>query len=869
MLPPIPAKGLWLPALVAVCLSITPVQSRPEGSVACLTVDRCKNQYNTLNPGGYFYEGPNWPAKGCFRKGSNIYFGTEGTDEEMEHADLPPALERVWCEVETDAPTPSPSRAPSRGPTSSPSTSPSIDPLASGATGLGQHAIDLGMDGPSSGPATGPGTETASGEVSGDPIANYLRSPDGDEVPTAGNTPYFVLGTVLSVGVALLAMYAVKLRSTRRTTREREMDDEDELDLASEAAQENFPTYIEVDNESTGTDDRSFSFFRTIREALSDSTDIVDNTRKGKQQRSDMSTISGTTLPSRWHSNDQPASDRSAKTQSSLTRQMDTFVNPRSTEEESAKQSQEESIYERVIGSFWGQSPDESESSGYSQSQFTGDESYYSSARASRRMSSGTLFTGDSGTSRYSGDTQVIYSFTLPPAPLLTITHHLLGATPPHLTMRRRQATATSGDNGIFIIGHVESTGEKSKYGRGGRWNLCSTLMAMLGVLIITGYLMLSKAARGDEKTAARPPPPKGQGFNPPVRIPRRLIFTYKYNLLAPASGAPPMAPKDPLTANVLNTIDKYEKQWKEMDAKSGVRGKKKEEVVVSFLSDEGCVDVIQKTEPRLVDHFTRETRGDFKADICRVAELYQYGGFYFDIDIGAVEPLHDFEGFYLPSGTNNSPQFQLDQLKKRGRRALTVPTNDDIVTFASIFNGQGRFFQAFTAATPKHPVLKKALDYMVGYYRGTLEEMLPEYIIEYLKGKSKGRVPTRERPGGMGAGPFTLSIAHRSTTDEEWEEYVSSLMKEHGYERAKPPEPDGPGAKLRHSRYLYEASLESDSMREVRAFKEIPLQDAAYEKKVHWCNFVCFAGHRVYFYSRVPGSKGCPEEKRMKPPYH
>lgn len=71
--------------------------------------------------------------------------------------------------------------------------------------------------------------------------------------------------------------------------------------------------------------------------------------------------------------------------------------------------------------------------------------------------------------------------------------------------------------------------------------------------------------------------------------------------------------------------------------------------------------------------------------------------------------------------------------------------------------------------------------------------------------------------------------------------------------------------SKRRYARFLYEISLEDEEVKKAGMWADVPLQDANYTKKIHWCNYVCFGGDAVYFYSRVPGSKGCPEEKRLK----
>mmetsp|Transcript_29220 Transcript_29220/g.61658 ORF Transcript_29220/g.61658 Transcript_29220/m.61658 type:complete len:476 (+) Transcript_29220:133-1560(+) len=363
--------------------------------------------------------------------------------------------------------------------------------------------------------------------------------------------------------------------------------------------------------------------------------------------------------------------------------------------------------------------------------------------------------------------------------------------------------------------------------------------------------------------------PPPNRNPDPPT-IPRRLIFTYKYNLIAPTKDDPPFSFADPLTSNVLNTISTYQSFWETKDANKAKStsnqdtntNPKKEEVVVSFLSDSACLDVITKVEPRLSKHFEGEDKGEFKADICRVAELYVHGGYYFDIDIGVVKPIN-FDIFPLPS---SKPDIFYN-LKAINDTSLQQPSSkEDIVTFASIWNKKGRFFQAFTAATPGHPVLKRSLEYMVAYYEDTLGEVLPKFLMKFLNGlRGRNPIPNRKYPGGMGIGPLTLMLAQRATTDEEWEEYVMNLMKERGYNTSKASESEKPRnvpAKTRYARYLYEISLEEKYIEEKGLFSNVPLQDAEYQKKNQWCNYICFAGPEVYFYSRVRGSKGCPLEK-------
>ena len=375
------------------------------------------------------------------------------------------------------------------------------------------------------------------------------------------------------------------------------------------------------------------------------------------------------------------------------------------------------------------------------------------------------------------------------------------------------------------------------------------------------------------------------RGSSPP-RIPRRLIFTNKYNLIAPSKNDPPFNGDDPLTANVLRTVGRYREYWDAEDAAERSRSSpseasgKNDEMVVSFLSDDDCVAIITEAEPRLVEKFRGEKRGEFKGDICRVAELYVYGGYYFDIDIGVYEPLH-LDDLHLPR--ERVPDITLRYLKMATTdelMKLMKGGRDDLVTFSTVVNKQGRFFQAFTAAMPRHPVMERSLQYMVAYYDGTLEQVLPQDILDrYRKQVPPFEVPSRTKPNGMGLGPYTMSVAYNSIKDDGlgpytmsvaynsikddvWEQYIRDVMKDHGYV-SENGNVEGIEAKRRYSRFLYEISLQWKELEELGLFRDIPLQDAEYKKKVQWCNFVCVDGDRVYFYSRVPGSRGCPLEKK------
>ena len=410
-------------------------------------------------------------------------------------------------------------------------------------------------------------------------------------------------------------------------------------------------------------------------------------------------------------------------------------------------------------------------------------------------------------------------------------------------------------DDGIFILGS-SLVDENEKYGR--QRHRCNAVVATFGgivmiatVLVLNGRPQTSLTTsigggvdNGNATSHKQPPSypstsdkhdtapsnERMRGSSPP-RIPRRLIFTNKYNLIAPSKNDPPFNGDDPLTANVLRTVGRYREYWDAEDAAERSRSSpseasgKNDEMVVSFLSDDDCVAIITEAEPRLVEKFRGEKRGEFKGDICRVAELYVYGGYYFDIDIGVYEPLH-VDDLHLPR--ERVPDITLRYLKMATTdelMKLMKGGRDDLVTFSTVVNKQGRFFQAFTAAMPRHPVMERSLQYMVAYYDGTLEQVLPQDILDrYRKQVPPFEVPSRTKPNGMGLGPYTMSVAYNSIKDDGlgpytmsvaynsikddvWEQYIRDVMKDHGYV-SENGNVEGIEAKRRYSRFLYEISL-------------------------------------------------------------
>jgi len=221
--------------------------------------------------------------------------------------------------------------------------------------------------------------------------------------------------------------------------------------------------------------------------------------------------------------------------------------------------------------------------------------------------------------------------------------------------------------------------------------------------------------------------------------IPPNLFFTYKDTNL-------PMH----LERNVQNTITAY-------------KAVMPSNMSLHFLVDSDCRNQIRLVEPALLEHFDAEKHGMYKADICRVAALYLSGGYYFDVDVKVVKPF------------------------------ITAPST----TFSTVRqdNTPDEFFQAFMASTPRHPILKKAIELMLSYYNGS-------YAFRKYMGTS------------------TLYDAYAAVAPEERE----------------------------HAQLLHEMEL-LPSM-----FPEVARQSGS----GCCCNYVVGSTETLHFFSRIPGTQHC-----------
>jgi len=165
------------------------------------------------------------------------------------------------------------------------------------------------------------------------------------------------------------------------------------------------------------------------------------------------------------------------------------------------------------------------------------------------------------------------------------------------------------------------------------------------------------------------------------AEIPLTLLFNHKRNLMKLSDEDLASDQQTSLLRqNVRHTIDSF-------------RGAG--EPKVFFWDNAECAQGLRSLEQfggsELAKDFESEPAGMVKSDLCRLAMLYLYGGYYFDTDILPVVPMYDHLG-------------------KDTTFATVVATDGD------------NLFQAFMAASPRHPLIAEALRTFRSWYRGDLQ---------------------------------------------------------------------------------------------------------------------------------------------------
>jgi hypothetical protein len=174
--------------------------------------------------------------------------------------------------------------------------------------------------------------------------------------------------------------------------------------------------------------------------------------------------------------------------------------------------------------------------------------------------------------------------------------------------------------------------------------------------------------------------------------IPNILIFTYKTNLLT--ANITDLSTMEKVFLN--NTFDTIS-----LHPNSTVR----------FLDDADCLAAIQEVysaDTNMTGHFMAEQEGMYRGDICRGAALYQTGGIYFDMDVVARMSMWDViekdVDFVVPK----------------------EPVKPDPERRA--------FYQAFVAATPRHPIVRTYLDLFEGFYNKRVPRPIHLLGVHFMK---------------------------------------------------------------------------------------------------------------------------------------
>ncbi|KAL7579347.1 hypothetical protein ACA910_014023 [Epithemia clementina (nom. ined.)] len=198
--------------------------------------------------------------------------------------------------------------------------------------------------------------------------------------------------------------------------------------------------------------------------------------------------------------------------------------------------------------------------------------------------------------------------------------------------------------------------------------------------------------------------------------IPNNLIFTHKDNLLQWTPNAAAMdnnnrvysaadllemqALRDNVQHSIALHTPPFYGNTRSSSTVNATLQQQQNPPNVYFWTNDDCRASLQRVMPDLVPYFDWEDNpGMIKGDICRGAALYEYGGLYFDVDLGV----------------------------RRNIWTLLQPTT----TFVTVrVHRKSRlvdagFFQAFCGASPRHPILHLYLLEFLRYYKQLEQQRL------------------------------------------------------------------------------------------------------------------------------------------------
>jgi hypothetical protein len=163
------------------------------------------------------------------------------------------------------------------------------------------------------------------------------------------------------------------------------------------------------------------------------------------------------------------------------------------------------------------------------------------------------------------------------------------------------------------------------------------------------------------------------------------------------------------------------------------------------FTRRRGILNVNQvKVDPRLLKPFNTEPNGPDKGDICRIAALYLFGGYYFDVDIQVIKTL--------------DPEPEVD--------------------FITTNMVNKKFFQVILALPASHPVAKATLASMVHDWYLNLQLMAMFNVTGFDATVFNSKAYTKARMDHLGQffniqdeigillGPATLRLGYNQHKD-------------------------------------------------------------------------------------------------------
>jgi hypothetical protein len=253
----------------------------------------------------------------------------------------------------------------------------------------------------------------------------------------------------------------------------------------------------------------------------------------------------------------------------------------------------------------------------------------------------------------------------------------------------------------------------------------------------------------------------------------------------------------------------------------------------MSFSTDIQCRAALASGHSeKLAVHFDNERAGCYKSDLCRLARLYELGGYYFDNDFEAVTDVRRL----IPAGASISTVMAMTD---RGVPSIGLDGRLDV-------------FQAFLAVAPRHPVLYNALDFTFQWYeRGeNLDEHNGERQMWYNHPRRDGpcEVIDPERCHQVLAGPTFVGKALRNWLDVQFL-HVGQM------DQGKGCQWKGDHNNSNKCAYLFteEDDIKQDPYNLPERNAESGWPRCAAEPYHAWCNIAVVDGRNQYGWSRSP----------------